>query len=111
VTVTDMRAPVRFANTPSRRASARAETTATSSAISSFRTARQPSSRCQTESETSCTRWPLGYTNQEIGGKRFIAVPTVDTHRAHIVRKLQLETRAELLMLALADGVIGPNAD
>ena len=40
-----------------------------------------------------------------------IAVPTVDTHRAHIVRKLQLETRAELLMFALANGVIGPNAD
>lgn len=56
---------------------------------------------------------PLATRLHESGdrGKRFIAVPTVDTHRAHIVRKLQLETRAELLMFALANGVIGPNAD
>jgi DNA-binding NarL/FixJ family response regulator len=53
----------------------------------------------------------LGYTNQEIAGKLFISVRTVDTHRAHIMRKLQLETRAELVMFALANGVIGPNAD
>jgi DNA-binding NarL/FixJ family response regulator len=53
----------------------------------------------------------LGYTNQEIGKKLFISVRTVDTHRAHIMRKLQLETRAELVMFALANGVIGPNAD
>ena len=30
----------------------------------------------------------LGYTNQEIGKKLFISVRTVDTHRAHIMRKL-----------------------
>jgi len=53
----------------------------------------------------------LGYTNQEIAGKLFISVRTVDTHRAHIMRKLQLDTRAELVMFALANGVIGPNAD
>jgi DNA-binding NarL/FixJ family response regulator len=52
----------------------------------------------------------LGYTNQEIGKKLFISVRTVDTHRAHIMRKLQLETRAELVMFALANGVIGPDA-
>ena len=52
----------------------------------------------------------LGYTNQEIAKKLFISVRTVDTHRAHIMRKLQLETRAELVMFALANGVIGPNA-
>jgi DNA-binding NarL/FixJ family response regulator len=51
----------------------------------------------------------LGYTNQEIGKKLFISVRTVDTHRAHIMRKLELETRAELVMFALANGVIGPN--
>jgi two-component system response regulator NreC len=53
----------------------------------------------------------LGYTNQEIAGRLFISVRTVDTHRAHIMRKLRLETRAELVMFALANGVIGPNAD
>jgi DNA-binding NarL/FixJ family response regulator len=52
----------------------------------------------------------LGYTNQEIGKKLFISVRTVDTHRAHIMRKLQLETRAELVMFALANGLIGPSA-
>jgi len=52
----------------------------------------------------------LGYTNHEIGKKLFISVRTVDTHRAHIMRKLKLETRAELVMFALANGVIGPNA-
>jgi two-component system, NarL family, response regulator NreC len=53
----------------------------------------------------------LGYTNQEIGKKLFISVRTVDTHRAHIMRKLQLDSRAELVMFALANGVIGPNAE
>jgi DNA-binding NarL/FixJ family response regulator len=49
----------------------------------------------------------LGYTNQEIGAKLFISVRTVDTHRAHVMRKLQLETRAELVLFALAHGLIG----
>ena len=52
----------------------------------------------------------LGYTNQEIGEKLFISVRTVDTHRAHIMRKVQLQTRSELVMFALANGVIGPDA-
>jgi two-component system, NarL family, response regulator NreC len=51
----------------------------------------------------------LGYTNQEIGKKLFISVRTVDTHRAHIMRKLRLETRAELVLFALAHGLIGPS--
>jgi DNA-binding NarL/FixJ family response regulator len=49
----------------------------------------------------------LGHTNQEIGKKLFISVRTVDTHRAHIMRKLRLETRAELVLFALANGLIG----
>jgi DNA-binding NarL/FixJ family response regulator len=51
----------------------------------------------------------LGYTNQEIGKTLFISVRTVDTHRAHIMRKLRLDTRAELVSFALANGLIGPN--
>ena len=51
----------------------------------------------------------LGYTNQEIGKKLYISVRTVDTHRAHIMRKLRLETRAELVLFALANGLIGPS--
>jgi DNA-binding NarL/FixJ family response regulator len=52
----------------------------------------------------------LGYTNQEIGKQLFISVRTVDTHRAHIMRKLKLDTRAQLVMFALANGIIGPLA-
>jgi two-component system, NarL family, response regulator NreC len=49
----------------------------------------------------------LGHTNQEIGKKLFISVRTVDTHRAHIMRKLALQTRAELVLFSLAHGLIG----
>jgi DNA-binding NarL/FixJ family response regulator len=49
----------------------------------------------------------LGYTNQEVGKKLFISARTVDTHRANIMRKLRLTTRAELVLFALANGVIG----
>jgi DNA-binding NarL/FixJ family response regulator len=51
----------------------------------------------------------LGYTNQEIATKLYISVRTVDTHRAHIMRKLSLNTRAELVLFALANGLIGPS--
>ncbi len=53
----------------------------------------------------------LGHTNQEIAKKLYISGRTVDTHRAHIMRKLELETRAELVMFALANGIIGPSAN
>jgi DNA-binding NarL/FixJ family response regulator len=49
----------------------------------------------------------LGYTNQEIGKKLYVSPRTVDTHRARIMRKLELATRAELVLFALAHGVIG----
>jgi len=49
----------------------------------------------------------LGYTNVEIGRKLFISVRTVDSHRAHLMRKLELETRAELVLFALSNGLIG----
>ena len=49
----------------------------------------------------------LGYMNQEIGKKLYISVRTVDTHRAHIMRKLGLSTRAELVLFALGHGLIG----
>jgi DNA-binding NarL/FixJ family response regulator len=52
----------------------------------------------------------LGFTNQEIGQRLFISVRTVDTHRAHVMQKLRLDTRAELVMFALANGVIGPDS-
>ena len=51
----------------------------------------------------------LGYTNQEIAEKLYISVRTVETHRAHIFQKLAFETRAQLVLYALANGLIGPN--
>ena len=51
----------------------------------------------------------LGYTNQQISTMLFISARTVETHRAHIMQKLRLETRAELVLYALANGLIGPN--
>jgi DNA-binding NarL/FixJ family response regulator len=50
----------------------------------------------------------LGYTNHEIAKMLYISVRTVDTHRANIMRKLDLHSRAELVMFALANGLIGP---
>jgi DNA-binding NarL/FixJ family response regulator len=50
----------------------------------------------------------LGYANKEIAPMLFISVRTVETHRAHIMQKLKLETRAELVLYALANGLIGP---
>jgi DNA-binding NarL/FixJ family response regulator len=49
----------------------------------------------------------LGYTYQEIGKRLYVSVRTVDSHRATIMRKLRLETRAELVLFALTNGLIG----
>jgi DNA-binding NarL/FixJ family response regulator len=51
----------------------------------------------------------LGYTNQEIASNLYISVRTVETHRAHIMRKLNFRTRAQLVLYALANGLIGPS--
>jgi two-component system response regulator NreC len=48
----------------------------------------------------------LGHTNQEIAGKLFISVRTAETHRAHIMRKLGLRSRAELVRYALAHDLL-----
>ena len=48
----------------------------------------------------------LGHTNQEIAGKLYISVRTAETHRAHIMQKLRLTTRAELVRYALAQGLL-----
>jgi two-component system, NarL family, response regulator NreC len=48
----------------------------------------------------------LGHTNQEIAASLFISVRTAETHRAHIMQKLHLRTRAELVRYALEHGVL-----
>ena len=48
----------------------------------------------------------LGHTNQEIAKQLYISVRTAETHRAHIMQKLRLGTRAELVRWALAHGLL-----
>jgi two-component system, NarL family, response regulator NreC len=48
----------------------------------------------------------LGHTNQEIARQLYISVRTAETHRAHIMQKLRLSSRAELVRHALAQGLL-----
>src|SRR6476660_9829312 len=48
----------------------------------------------------------LGHTNQEIAKMLYISVRTVETHRAHIMQKLRLTTRAELVRYAIEHGLL-----
>jgi len=53
----------------------------------------------------------LGHTNQEIAGMLYISVRTAETHRAHIMQKLRLQTRAELVRYALEEGLLEGEGD
>jgi two-component system, NarL family, response regulator NreC len=48
----------------------------------------------------------LGHTNQEIAEQLYISVRTAESHRAHIMQKLRLSTRAELVRYALSHGLL-----
>jgi len=48
----------------------------------------------------------LGHTNQEIAKMLYLSVRTVETHRAHIMQKLRLTTRAELVRYAIDQGLL-----
>jgi two-component system response regulator NreC len=47
-----------------------------------------------------------GYTNSQIGERLFISPKTVDTHRTHIMDKLNLHSRAELVKYAMRRGLL-----
>jgi DNA-binding NarL/FixJ family response regulator len=51
----------------------------------------------------------LGHTNQEIAKLLFISVRTAESHRARIMQKLKLGSRAELVRYALASGALELN--
>jgi two-component system, NarL family, response regulator NreC len=53
----------------------------------------------------------LGHTNQEIAGQLYLSVRTVETHRAHIMQKLRISTRAELVRHALQQGMLESSAE
>jgi two-component system, NarL family, response regulator NreC len=48
----------------------------------------------------------LGHTNQEIATLLYISVRTAETHRAHVMQKLRLSSRAELVRYALSEGLL-----
>jgi two-component system response regulator NreC len=48
----------------------------------------------------------LGYTNQEIAGQLFLSVRTIEAHRRHILDKLRLTSRAELVRYAFEHGIV-----
>jgi two-component system, NarL family, response regulator NreC len=52
----------------------------------------------------------LGHTNQEIAQMLYISVRTAETHRAHIMQKLRLSSRAELVRYALEQGLLEQEA-
>lgn len=47
-----------------------------------------------------------GHTNKEIGELLFISAVTVETHRSHILQKLDVHNMAELVLYAVRRGVI-----
>ena len=49
----------------------------------------------------------LGHTNAEIADQLFLSIRTVESHRANIQAKLDLNSRAELVRYTLDRGIIG----
>ena len=47
-----------------------------------------------------------GYTNPEIAKLLYISVRTAESHRAHIMSKLRLSSRAELVAYAMQNGML-----
>ena len=77
---------------------------------------QQPSPRAQasaeelTPRETEVLRLVAqGYTSQQIADQLSISVNTVETHRAHIMEKLGLRGRAQLVRYAIARGLLTPD--
>ena len=47
-----------------------------------------------------------GKTSQEVADELFLSVNTIQTHRSHIMEKLNLHNRAELIRYAIRKGLI-----
>lgn len=48
----------------------------------------------------------LGHTNREIGEQLFLSLRAIEVNRAKLMAKLEVESRPELVRLAIANGVI-----
>ncbi|MBT4501825.1 MAG: response regulator transcription factor [Gemmatimonadetes bacterium] len=47
-----------------------------------------------------------GHTNQQTADSLFVSVKTIETHRSHIMEKLKLRNRAELVRYAIEKGLL-----
>jgi two-component system response regulator NreC len=65
-----------------------------------------PTEKLTTREEEVLRFLAQGYTNQEIAQELMISVKTVETHRAHILDKLGLRKRAELVTYARTHGLL-----
>ena len=50
--------------------------------------------------------WGNSYTNREIADKLFLSVRTVETHKNHIMQKLNLKTSVDLVKYAIRNNII-----
>ena len=54
----------------------------------------------------SCSSWPAGQTNKEIGGSLYLSPGTVKAHLDSIYRKLGASDRAQAVAMALRRGLL-----
>ena len=66
----------------------------------------QPESRLSAREVEVLRLIVLGYTSVEVAGRLHLSPRTVETHRAHILSKLELSTRAQLVAYALGHGLL-----
>ena len=50
--------------------------------------------------------WGNSYTNREIANSLFLSVRTVETHKNHIMQKLNLKTSVDLVKFAIRNNII-----
>ncbi len=50
--------------------------------------------------------WGNSFTNKEIADKLFLSVRTVETHKNHIMQKLNLKTSVDLVKFAIRNNII-----
>jgi two-component system response regulator NreC len=50
--------------------------------------------------------WGESYTNQEIADKFFISVRTVESHKNHIMQKLNLKSTVDMVKFAIKNNII-----
>ncbi|MBQ4215282.1 MAG: response regulator transcription factor, partial [Bacteroidales bacterium] len=50
--------------------------------------------------------WGSSYTNPEIADTLHISIRTVETHKTHIMQKLNLKTQVDLIKYAIKNNII-----